>query len=118
VVWVCRDAAEPMVDVHHDLLREVSLMASALHTKYGVKVAEEKHLKGRHSIRKDDEDKLLPNFGGNNFEKDMDESREAIRRTDEALRTSLKATMSALSDFLVQKGWDENASEYSRMVVY
>jgi hypothetical protein len=96
-----------MVDVHHALLREVSTMASKLYSKHGVQVAQEIHLKGRFSLRKEDEDKLKPNFSGSKAEQDMADLMAARHDSDESLRTSLEATIRAILDFMVQRGWKE-----------
>jgi polyphosphate kinase len=114
-VWVCRDAAQPMVDVHHSLLREVTIMARNLHKIHGIRVAEDKHLQGN-SVRKEDEDELRPEFASNSMEKDMAEAMAAVQQSDELLEKWLEATIRQLLDFMVKKNWKKLAGKLVQSV--
>jgi hypothetical protein len=108
---VCRDAAQPMVEAHHALLHEVSVMALGVEKKYNVQVVEERHLSGNPSIHQEDEDKLKPVFC--KAERSVDDMVKDVQDSNEALKMALEDTIRWLLKFMVEKGWKEVEGEYS-----
>jgi hypothetical protein len=116
-VLVCRDAVQPMVDVHHSLVQAVSTMAANLYTKHGVRVAEDRHLQGNYAVRKQDEDALKPEFSSHIVEQDMAELIEEMHRSDALLRSSLEAHIQGFLDYMAQKEWTELDGESRLLLV-
>jgi hypothetical protein len=88
-----------MVEAHHALLHEVSIMASRVQNQYNVQVVEERYLSGNPSLHQEDEDKLKPVF--TKSERSVDEMVEDVHRSNESLRMALEDVIRWLLGFMV-----------------